>query len=53
MHHHNHGLGPLLLIGAIAFVFGERVARGIVGTVLLAGLGFFAYVAWRVVMGTL
>jgi predicted membrane protein len=41
-HHHGHGgLGPLLLVAAIAFVFGKRTAQIIVGTVLVAGAAFF------------
>lgn len=52
-HHHMHGLGPLALIGAIAFAFGACTARIIVGGVLLAGLVFFAYVMFRIVMGTI
>lgn len=53
-HHHTpHGLGALALIGAIAFVFGARTARIIVGSVLLAGGLFFAYVMFRIVTGTI
>ena len=51
--HHMHGLGALALISAIAFAFGVRTAQYVVGVVLLAGLGFFAYVMFRIVMGTI
>lgn len=53
-HRHNHGaFGILALIAAIYFAFGERTARTAVQFVLLAGLAFFVYIGWRVVMGTI
>lgn len=44
--HHGHGgaFGVLALVAAIAFAFGPRVARIVVGTVLIAGGLFLAYV---------
>lgn len=54
-HRHGHGgaLGIFAIVAAIAFAFGERTARVIVGSVLLAGAAFFGYVLIRVVMGTI
>lgn len=53
-HHHGHGgLGPLLFVAAIAYAFGNTTARVFVGGVLIVGALFFAYVSWRVVMGTI
>lgn len=55
MTHHRHGsaLGIFAVVAAIAFAFGERTARIVVGSALLIGAAFFAYVAFRVVMGTI
>lgn len=52
-YHHGHGLGWLALVAAIAFVFGPRVARIAVGSVLIAGAVFFLYIMWRVVTDTI
>jgi hypothetical protein len=53
-HGHRGGtIGVFALVAAIAFAFGVRTARVIVGSVLLAGAVFFGYVMFRVVMGTL
>lgn len=52
-HHHSHGgLGIFMLVTALAFAFGPRVARYVVGSVLLAGLAFFGYVMFRIITGT-
>lgn len=60
-HPHVHaGVGFVLVaavIAAVHYAFGERVARVLVG-VLLIGIGvpvagFFVYVMYRVVMGTI
>jgi len=54
-HHHGHGgaFGAFALVAAITFAFGAPVARFVVGSVLiLAGLAF-AYIAYRIVMGTI
>jgi predicted membrane protein len=40
-HHGHHSLGPLLLVAAIAYVFGKRTAQIVVGIVLVAGVLFF------------
>lgn len=49
--HHAIGLG--LLIALIAFAFGERTAQVVVGTVLVIAGSAFAYVMFRIVMGTI
>lgn len=53
--HHGHGgaFGIFALVAAIAFAFGVQTARIIVAFVLIVGLTFFAYVMFRVVMGTI
>jgi hypothetical protein len=53
--HHGHGgtLGIFAIVAAIAFAFGIRTARIVVGTVLIVCTLFFAYVMFRVVMGTI
>lgn len=45
-HHHSHGgaLGIFAIVAAIAFAFGERTARIIVGSALLIGAAFFAHI---------
>ncbi len=53
MSYHGHSLGPLLLVAAIAFVFGKRTAQICVGVPLVAGALFFAYVMFRIVTGTI
>ena len=58
MSYGNHsGHGGLLALSAIvyviAYVFGKRVARMVVGTALLVVLACFAYVMFRIVTGTL
>jgi hypothetical protein len=53
-HHHGGGMfGLAAIIYVIAYVFGKRVAQIVIGTVLLIGSVFFAYVMFRVVMGTI
>jgi hypothetical protein len=49
--HQAVGLG--LLIYLIAFAFGERTARVVVGAVLILGALAFAYVMLRFVEGTI
>lgn len=53
--HHGHGgaFGVFAIVAAIAFVFGVRTARVVVGAGLILGAAFFAYVMYRVVMGTI
>jgi len=53
-HHHGHGgaLGAFAIVAAIAFAFGAPVARFVVGSVLIVCGLFFAYVVFRVMMGT-
>jgi hypothetical protein len=52
--HHSHGgLGLFAIVAAIAFAFGVRTARIIVGGTLLIGAAFFGYVMFRVIMGTI
>jgi hypothetical protein len=52
--HHSHGgLGLSAIVVAIAFAFGVRTARIIVGGALLTAAAFFAYVMFRVIMGTI
>lgn len=50
---HGHGgtVGLFAIVAAIAFAFGARTARIIVGSVLLAGAAFFGYVVVCVWMG--
>lgn len=54
-HRAGHGgvWGAFAIVAAIAFVFGVKTARVMVGTVLVAGALFFAYVMFRIVMGTI
>ncbi len=52
-HHHGSTVGVFALVAAIAFAFGVRTARIVVGSALLLGAAFFAYVMFRVVMGTI
>jgi hypothetical protein len=51
--HRHSGIGLFMLVAAIAFAFGVRTARIIVGGALLIVTAFFAYVMFRVVMGTI
>lgn len=48
-----HALGPLILIGLIAFAFGERTARIVTAIALLAALAFFGYIMFRIMAGTI
>jgi hypothetical protein len=45
-HQHGHGgtLGIFAIVAAIAFAFGVRTARVVVGTALVVGVVFFGYV---------
>jgi len=49
----HHGLGVLALVAAIAFAFGERAARTVVGAVLILGALGLLYIAVRVVTETI
>ena len=54
--HHRHGgsaFSLFALVAAITFAFGVRTARIVVGGALLIAVAFFAYVMFRVVMGTI
>ena len=52
--HHGHGgLGAFALVAAIAFVFGINTARYVVGSVLVAGLCVFVWIAFLVVTGAI
>lgn len=48
-----HGLGILGLVFAIAFAFGGRAARVVVGSVLIIVAVTFLYIMFRVVTGTI
>jgi hypothetical protein len=52
-HGHSGAIGIFAIVAAIAFAFGIRTARIVVGTALLSVVVFFAYVMFRVVMGTI
>ena len=54
-HHHGHSgaIGIFAIVAAIAFAFGARTARIVVGSALLIGAAFFGYILFRVVMGTI
>lgn len=52
-HHHSGAFGLLAIVAAIAFAFGARTARIIVGSALLIGVAAFGYVMFRIVMGTI
>lgn len=63
-HHHHSGaygiLGLLALAGAVAYAFGNKAAQAFVAALLIVGgmfgltaLGFFLYVCYRIVMGTI
>jgi hypothetical protein len=53
-HHHGGGMfGLAAIVYVIAYVFGKHVAQIVVGTAFLIGAAFFAYVMFRVVMGTI
>lgn len=51
--HGGHGFGLALLVAAIAFAFGPRAARIVVGGVLVVAGVFFTYVMFRIVAGTI
>lgn len=55
MSHNHHGgaFGALALVAAIAFAFGPRTARAVVGGALLVALMAFLYVTFRVITGTI
>lgn len=52
-HHLGHGFGAFAIVAAVAFAFGLRTARVLVGAVLVAATLFFAYIMFRIVMGTI
>ena len=45
------GLAALAYV--IAYIFGKRVAQIVIGGIFSVGVVFFAYVMYRVVMGTI
>jgi len=49
----HHAFGFAALVAAIAFAFGERVAQWFVALALILGAAAFAYVMFRVAMGTI
>lgn len=49
----HHVLAPVVLVGLIAFAFGERTAQRVVAVGLLAAGAFFLYIIYRVVTGTI
>lgn len=49
----HHALGVGLLVYLIAFAFGKRTARAVVGAALILGTLAFAYVMFRIVGGTI
>lgn len=51
--HHHAGLGAFAIVAAIAFAFGMRTAKIVVGSVLVIVLLFFTYIMFRVAMGTI
>ncbi len=51
--HHGGAFGALALVAAIAFAFGPRTARVVVGGAILIVAGFFLYIVVRVVTGTI
>lgn len=50
-HRHGHGgaVGAFAIVAAVAFAFGERTARVVVGSALLGTLACAAYVMFLVV----
>jgi hypothetical protein len=51
--HHGGTIGVFAIVAAIAFAFGIRTARIVVGTALLISVACFVYVMFRVVMGAI
>ena len=51
MSHRHHGLGPLLIVAAIAYAFGNRAARGAVGTALIVCVLLFCWIMFLVIDG--
>ena len=49
----HHTIGILGLISAIAFAFGERVARAIVGSALIIAALAFVYIMVRIINGSI
>jgi len=49
----HHGLGLVVLVGLVAFAFGERTAQRVVAAGLLVATTFLLYVIIRVVTGTI
>ena len=49
----HHAIGVFAIVAAIAFAFGERTARVVVGAALLLALAFLLYVIVRIEMGTI
>jgi hypothetical protein len=49
----HHAVGVFAIVSAIAFAFGERTARVVVGGALIAMALGFAYIAVRVIEGSI
>lgn len=49
----HHTIGLAALVYAIAFAFGERTARVVVGSALILATLAFVYVMYRIVGGTI
>jgi hypothetical protein len=49
----HHALGALAIIALVAWVFGERFARYCVGVALISVAAAFAYIMYRIAMGTI
>lgn len=49
----HHAFGIAFIVAAIAFAFGERTARAVVGAGLILGIGAVLYVSWLVVSGSI
>lgn len=48
-----HAIAAVAIVGLIAFTFGERTARIVVGGALILAALAFAYVVFRIVTGTI
>lgn len=51
--HFGHGIGVALIVGAIAFAFGMRTARVIVGAALILAIAFLAFVIIQIERGAI
>lgn len=48
----HHTIGVFAIVSAIAFAFGERTARAVVGTALIVCTLAFMYIMFRIATGT-